>query len=112
MLMETDSWDEIRARVLERDGNRCTVGWLLGGRCSRHLHTHHIVPRDLGGTDDDDNLLTACARHHPMVEAIRNEIMRRRGWRRCPHAPGTHRYPGAKEACERRLNRSRQTATV
>lgn len=104
--METtaSSWDEIRERVIARDGRRCTVGWLLGGRCREHLHVHHLIPRDEGGEDSLDNLITVCDRHHPMVEAIRREVLRRRGYKRCPHKPGTHRYPGARAECERRLN--------
>jgi 5-methylcytosine-specific restriction endonuclease McrA len=104
-IAEPLTWSDLRARVLERDGRRCTVGWLLGGRCARTLDIHHIVPRKEGGANDEDNLMTACHHHHPQVEAIRREIMRRRGWRRCPHRPGTHRYPEGNEACERRLNR-------
>ena len=105
--METPehTWDELRALAIERDGSRCTVGWLLGGQCHETLDVHHLIPREQGGTDTLDNVITACHTHHPMVEAIRREVMRRRGWRRCPHKPGVHRYPGAKEACERMLNR-------
>lgn len=102
---------EIRERVLERDSFRCS-GRFLGGECSAVLDVHHILPRDEGGTDDEDNLLTLCHRHHPVLEALRRAILKRRGWRRCPHPPGTHRYPGAREACERRLNRHREELPV
>lgn len=105
--METTghTWDEIRALAIERDGSRCTVGWLLGGDCHETLDAHHLIPREEGGPDTLGNLITACHRHHPMVEAIRREVLRRRGWKRCPHGPGVHRYAGAREACERNLNR-------
>lgn len=111
MLMETESWDAIRARVLERDGSRCSVGRLLGGACSHTLHVHHLIPRDEGGTDEDENLLTACAVHHPMLEAMRRFVLDRREnhWKRCRRQ---HRTREAREACERRLNRSRRTAMV
>lgn len=99
------TWEEIRARVIARDGSRCTVGWLLGGACTETLHVHHLIPREEGGSDEESNLITTCDRHHPQVEAIRREVLRRRGWKRCPHKPGVHRYPGAREACERQLNR-------
>jgi len=98
------TWDDLRALVLARDGSRCTVGWLLGGACADTLDVDHLVPRAEGGEDAPDNLITVCHRHHPMREAIRREVLRRRGrleWRRCTHE---HRYPGAREACERRLN--------
>ena len=104
-IAETLTWPDLRVRVLERDGHRCTIGWLLGGECEETLDVDHLVPRSEGGPDDEDNLITVCHRHHPMREAIRRELMRRRGWKRCPHRPGTHRYPEGKAACERQLNR-------
>jgi hypothetical protein len=113
--MQTESWESIRARILARDGNRCTVGRMLGGACSHQLHVHHLIPRDEGGTDEDDNLVTACARHHPMLEAMRRAIVDRRErlershWRRCHRH---HRTREAREACERRLNRDRRRSPV
>ena|SRR6188508_3881276 len=103
-MVAADTWEVTRARVIARDGNRCTVSWLLGGACSETLDVHHLIPREEGGTDDDDNLITACHSHHPVVEAVRREVLRRRGrlaWKRCTHH---HPYPGGREACERRLN--------
>lgn len=99
------TWDELRALAIERDGSRCTVGWLLGGRCHETLDVDHLIPRNEGGLDVLENVITVCHRHHPMREAIRREILHRRGWKHCPHKPGTHRYEGAREACERLLNR-------
>jgi len=114
VVYDTEQWELARERALRRDGYRCTVARLLGGRCSRTLDVHHIVPLSEGGDEFDlDNLMTACHRHHPMVEALRRAILRARGqeWKTCPHPPGTHRYRGAREACERNLNlRSRSRA--
>lgn len=104
-IAETLTWSDLRVRVLERDGHRCTVGWLLGGECAEALDVDHLIPRAEGGADEESNLITVCHRHHPVREAVRKEILRRRGWRRCPHRPGTHRYPEGKAACERQLNR-------
>lgn len=105
----TDTWHETRERILARDGHRCTVSRLLGGTCGGALHVHHIRPRSEGGTDDDDNLATACARHHPLWERLRQNVLRTRGraWRRCPHA---HQTRESREACERRLNGARLAA--
>lgn len=97
------TWADIREDVLRRDGERCTVGWLLGGACHETLDVDHLIPREDGGTDDLSNLITVCHAHHPMREAIRREVLRRRGWRRCPHE---HRSREAREMCERRLNRA------
>jgi hypothetical protein len=94
-----DTWEIIRARIIERD--RGCSGRFLGGKCSSIIDVHHIEPREEGGTDEDSNLMAVCHTHHPMLEAMRKEILRRRGWKTCPHE---HRYPGARAACERRLN--------
>ena len=51
----TRAWRVIRNRVLIRDGYECAY-------CGQHATTvDHIVPRVQGGTDDDDNLVAACA---------------------------------------------------
>jgi len=107
-LYDTLAWEIARAAALDRDGHRCTVARLLGGACSPVLDVHHLTPVTEGGAPCDlDNLITVCHRHHPMLEALRRAILRRteRAWKRCPHPPGAHRYPGAREACERNLNR-------
>lgn len=99
-----DTWDEIRERVLLRDGHRCTVSRLLGGGCAGLFHVHHIIPRAEGGPDHEDNLATVCARHHPIWETLRRRIVDAQTprWRRCPHR---HPTRAGREACERRLNR-------
>lgn len=94
--------EDTRTRVLERDYGRCS-GRFLGGECSAILDVHHIVPRREGGTDDDDNLLTVCHSHHPMLEAVRRAILfRRPRWKTCGFH---HRTPEARRQCEERLNR-------
>lgn len=56
-------WDRLRARILKRDSGLCQV-------CKRQgLITHgkevdHIVPKYLGGTDDDANLQAICKPCH------------------------------------------------
>ena len=93
---------EIRERILARDGFRCS-GRFIGGECSAVLDVHHIRPREEGGTDEDSNLMTLCHRHHPMLEALRRAILKRKSsrWKHCHHH---HPYPGGREECERRLN--------
>jgi hypothetical protein len=96
-------WLAVRERVLARDGNACTVRRLLGGRCSGVLHVHHIEARvdrpDLAL--DEDNLGTACARHHPRWEALARALRRERG-SEVPPCRHVHRYRSGREACERR----------
>ena len=97
-----ERWEDTRTRVLERDQHRCS-GRFLGGGCSAVLDVHHIVPRSEGGTDEDDNLLTLCHRHHPMLESIRRAILKNRipSWKRCTHY---HPYEQGRRLCEARLN--------
>ena len=86
-------------RDLPRDGD-CAAEYLFGevaGPCHGLMHRHHVVPGD-----PSSRSYQACAGHHPMIEAFVRRLMR---WRPCPHKPGVHRYEGAREACERQLNR-------
>jgi 5-methylcytosine-specific restriction endonuclease McrA len=100
MPAHTDTWPAAREAAIERDGARCTVSLLIGGECSPTLHVHHVVPRSEGGSDELENLLTACASHHPMLEALRRYVLAKRKPRRCGHY---HRYRMGREECERRM---------
>lgn len=82
-------YDRTDWRALPRVGE-CAGVDLFGGECSGPAHLHHV--------DAEDRLLLLCARHHALLHGARR---RARRWRRCTHA---HRYPGAREDCERRLN--------
>lgn len=60
------NWDQIRRRILKRDGGRCQ--WVRGDthrKCLRPATDvdHRIRPDD-GGTDDDTNLWSLCQWHH------------------------------------------------
>ena len=78
----------------------CALAELLPDECGDTLHRHHVMPISAGG-DPDGPTVWVCDRHHPRLEMLARRVL---GWKRCPHKPGTHRYPGAKEQCERRLN--------
>jgi len=57
--------DEIRRRVIDRDGNRCQeCGIEVGRRRGLEPHAHHIVPRSSGGADELENLITLCRPCH------------------------------------------------
>jgi hypothetical protein len=105
---DSQEWRELSERAIERDGGRCLVAWIFGGRCSGRLDGHHIVPRaEAPGLElDIDNVLTACARHHPMVEALRRQIIERRDQDerryRCPHK---HVTAEGRRQCEARRRR-------
>lgn len=93
-----DSYNTRSWRELPRDS--CAVAELLGVEdCLGAIHLHHVHPLALGG-DFGARTVPACARHHPMLEALARRAFR---WQRCPHP---HRTREAREACERRLNRA------
>lgn len=87
-------------RELPRDGE-CVLAFLFGeraGACHGPINRHHVDP-------PDERTVQVCHRHHPKLETALRHLNDRPQWKRCPHRPGTHRYPGAKEACERQINR-------
>jgi hypothetical protein len=51
-----------RARflILRRDGFRCR--YCGGTSAEARLHVDHVIPRAAGGSNDPENLVTACAR--------------------------------------------------
>jgi 5-methylcytosine-specific restriction endonuclease McrA len=53
-----------RRDVLVRDGHRCRTA---GCGSARFLDVHHIVPREHGGTNAPENLITLCAACHRMI---------------------------------------------
>lgn len=57
---EDAGWARLRFEVLRRDGFRCRY---CGARPidGVRLTVDHIKPRSKGGTDDIENLLTACS---------------------------------------------------
>lgn len=108
-IYDTPAWQRTRAHVLARDGDRCTVARLIGGDCHPRLHCHHVVPVGEGGAPfDPSNVLTACASHHPMIEALRRRLLALRTppEPKCPHR---HPYPQGRRECEQRRARVRQT---
>jgi len=55
-------WRAIRARILVRDSFTCSVCRLIV--MGKDAHVDHIIPLEEGGTDEDSNLQTLCAKHH------------------------------------------------
>lgn len=98
--MERTTYDKRSWRRLPREF--CVIELLFGevaGECRGLIHLHHVDDRD-----PDSRTVPVCLRHHPSLQACLRRL-REPLWKECPHKPGTHRYPGAKEECERRLNR-------
>jgi hypothetical protein len=53
-----------RREVLARDGYQCRAS---GCESAHFLDVHHVIPRERGGTNDPDNLITLCAACHRLV---------------------------------------------
>jgi hypothetical protein len=55
--------DSLKAKILQRDEHHCYV-------CHKdyELEVHHILPRRLGGTHKENNLITLCVRCHRHIE--------------------------------------------
>jgi hypothetical protein len=51
-----DVWQDICARIFKRDNYTCTYCGVRGGA----LECDHMMPISRGGSNDDDNLTTAC----------------------------------------------------
>ena len=68
-------WKKIRARILERDGWRCTTCSKAGA-----MEVHHVRHVRHGGDDSDDNLVSLCAACHLEVHR-RPQTDAQREWR-------------------------------
>ncbi len=60
--LENCEYDELRERVLRRDGWRCQ---LCGSMTN--LEVHHQRFRSHSGEDSDDNLITLCTNCHSSI---------------------------------------------
>ena len=57
--------DGIRRKVWERDRYHCQeCGIPVGQGRGLRPHTHHMVPKSLGGSDEEKNLITLCQPCH------------------------------------------------
>jgi 5-methylcytosine-specific restriction enzyme A len=68
------AWQQLRLLILRRDCGLCQV-CLTQGVVRQADAVDHIVPKEEGGTDDEDNLQSICNACH----AIKTEQERRRG---------------------------------
>lgn len=56
--MSPSLWQAARNRVFRRDSHTCQYC----GATEEQMHCDHVVPLSRGGTDEDENLATACER--------------------------------------------------
>lgn len=64
-------FENVKAYILSRDNYKCQCG--LKG-CSEKLHVHHIKFRSNGGSDNPNNLITLCEKHHKMLHEGRIKL--------------------------------------
>ena len=57
-------FENVKAYILSRDGYKCKCG---ESNCSKKLEVHHIKFRSNGGSDNPDNLITLCSKHHDQL---------------------------------------------
>lgn len=88
-----DNWPQLRSRILQRDGYRCTARDQYGARCAEAAtDVDHISP---GDDHREANLQSLCGWHHRVKSsregaaasaAVRRRHMRR--FRRTEEHPG------------------------
>ena len=67
--VNNDYFSEVlKEKVRKRDNNVCYV-------CenNKDLEVHHVLPRKLGGKNEEDNLITLCAKCHRHIETGNRE---------------------------------------
>lgn len=63
------SWfKDRREDVLRRDNHCCKIC-----KSKENLHAHHIIPRELNGTDSIENLITLCASCHRLIHSKKRD---------------------------------------
>jgi 5-methylcytosine-specific restriction enzyme A len=90
-------WLAIRAHILKRDGGLCQErAW----GCEVYaVEVHHIVPIELGGTNDDENLISLCAPcHQRFTAAQQHDRLARKKVEKKERARRNH--PGRKDRHE------------
>lgn len=62
--LELKAWSKTRLEILERDNHTCQVC----DKKMQRLDIHHILPKNSGGTNHSDNLITVCQSCHKKIE--------------------------------------------
>ena len=70
------AWDKLRLHILQRDAYLCQA-CLKANRPTEATHVDHIMPKSIGGTDDEGNLQSLCQTCH--AEKTAAEAVKARG---------------------------------
>ncbi len=65
LRLESDAYEELRQRVLRRDGWRCQSCGAMS-----NLEIHHMKFRGQCGDDAEQNLITLCTACHANVHGV------------------------------------------
>ena len=60
--LDADAYQQLRLRVLDRDGWRCQACGSMAG-----LEVHHLQRRSRSGADSEDNLVSLCSDCHRAI---------------------------------------------
>ena len=66
LRLDATSYRELHRQVLERDGWRCQIC-----RTMQNLQVHHQEFRSQSGSDQEQSLITLCAKCHVAMHAER-----------------------------------------
>jgi len=116
---EMFGFENVKAYVLSRDNYKCQGG-LTG--CNEKLNVHHVKFRSRGGSDNPNNLITLCEKHHKQLHegkiklnikkhkelksATTMNIIRKRLLEYCPEAIETFGYETKVKIRELKLDKS------
>lgn len=62
-----ENWQEIRSEIIHRDNYICFRCEMIAERMG-DLSVHHLLPRNEGGKENEENLITLCHPCHDIVE--------------------------------------------
>jgi hypothetical protein len=80
------AWLITQKLIIERDNGRCkSCG------TDKYLTVHHIIPRNEGGDEDFDNLITLCLDCHNEIEPLRLNKYQIIGFNLPPELPNSER---------------------
>jgi 5-methylcytosine-specific restriction endonuclease McrA len=65
-------WQQVRERVLQRDHGLCQA-CLENGHTTAATDVDHVIPKVLGGSDDESNLRSLCRGCHEAKTRAENE---------------------------------------
>jgi len=111
---QSQTWEATRKQVLDRDGHACRFCDMTEKehqeKHDQGLHAHHVLPRNAGGRDVHENLITVCISCHQTIESAHadavEEHIRSDGNKELDHHVQEilSRWDDSLNECEKRIN--------